>query len=325
MKNTNMKLIIVVALIALLLPMAFAGTATRSFSPDPATQGNTVTVTITATPAAGELFYAIDEKVPAGWIISDVGSFRQNGQNLKLALTSIPASPVHSYVVTAPTTATSGVFTGGVIFQGSTTALPGASTLSVVAAPTCGDGNIDAGEECDGTNFGTATCASEVGAGSRGSLSCDPVTCQIDTSACTAPTPTTENTPALCQDRNDNDGDGRIDCQDTQCHGATIGVCSNLADGSFCYDSSMCASGSCVSGTCAVATTPPPATSCTDNQDVAASGCTCDGARDEVRGLCTPTVQEISNTLNDNSLSVGQIISQVVASLRNFMTAAGLI
>lgn len=48
---------------------------------------------------------------------------------------------------------------------------------------TCGNGAIDATEECDGMNLHEESCAS-LGMGS-GMLSCDPVTCSYDTSMCT--------------------------------------------------------------------------------------------------------------------------------------------
>ncbi len=47
----------------------------------------------------------------------------------------------------------------------------------------CGDDIIGPGEECDNANFGPETCLSQGFAGG-GVLSCDPVTCQINTSAC---------------------------------------------------------------------------------------------------------------------------------------------
>lgn len=47
--------------------------------------------------------------------------------------------------------------------------------------PACGDGSLDAGEDCDGTLFGAATCESLEFAG--GELACD-VACGFDTSQC---------------------------------------------------------------------------------------------------------------------------------------------
>ncbi|NUP13534.1 MAG: hypothetical protein HOW73_46445 [Polyangiaceae bacterium] len=49
------------------------------------------------------------------------------------------------------------------------------------AGPSCGDGSVDPGEDCDGTLLGAATCESLRFAG--GVLSCDS-TCSFDTSQC---------------------------------------------------------------------------------------------------------------------------------------------
>ena len=50
------------------------------------------------------------------------------------------------------------------------------------ACYSCGDGNIDPGEECDGTNIGTETCVSQ-GFPGGGTLTCDN-SCNFVTSAC---------------------------------------------------------------------------------------------------------------------------------------------
>ena len=50
----------------------------------------------------------------------------------------------------------------------------------------CGNGTVDSGEVCDGTNFGGKTCESIVGHGSSGTLKCNG--CEsIDSSGCSAP------------------------------------------------------------------------------------------------------------------------------------------
>lgn len=67
------------------------------------------------------------------------------------------------------------------IDNGSTSGSAGSST-SGPSDPECGDGNIDAGEQCDTNNLGGFTCAA-LGLGS-GDLNCDPVTCTFDTSMC---------------------------------------------------------------------------------------------------------------------------------------------
>ena len=48
----------------------------------------------------------------------------------------------------------------------------------------CGNGLVDAGEQCDGASLGGFTCESLGYDG--GTLSCDPVMCTLDTSLCTA-------------------------------------------------------------------------------------------------------------------------------------------
>lgn len=55
-------------------------------------------------------------------------------------------------------------------------ALPGDSNSP------CGNGQIDADEECDGSFLGAETCES-LGHG-PGVLDCDPMTCTYDTSMC---------------------------------------------------------------------------------------------------------------------------------------------
>jgi uncharacterized repeat protein (TIGR01451 family) len=49
------------------------------------------------------------------------------------------------------------------------------------AGPTCGDGNIDSGEQCDGSNLGGATCQSQ--GFDSGALSCNSL-CKYDVSQC---------------------------------------------------------------------------------------------------------------------------------------------
>ena len=53
------------------------------------------------------------------------------------------------------------------------------------APAVCGDGTKHNTEVCDGSEFGSATCASELGFGFAGSLSCN--ACAIDASACACP------------------------------------------------------------------------------------------------------------------------------------------
>ena len=50
--------------------------------------------------------------------------------------------------------------------------------------PVCGNGVVDLGEQCDGTELGGITCM-DLGY-NGGELACDPVTCTYDASGCMA-------------------------------------------------------------------------------------------------------------------------------------------
>lgn len=74
---------------------------------------------------------------------------------------------------------------------------------------TCGNGVIDAGEECDGVNFNNQTCISK--GFDSGSLSCSN-TCTISTQSCELIIPR-----EVCGDGIDNDNDGFVDSADSDC------------------------------------------------------------------------------------------------------------
>ena len=57
--------------------------------------------------------------------------------------------------------------------------------ITSVPPPPCGNGIIDSGEDCDGSNLGGATCSSLGYSG--GTLSCNASTCKFDASKCTLP------------------------------------------------------------------------------------------------------------------------------------------
>jgi cysteine-rich repeat protein len=73
----------------------------------------------------------------------------------------------------------------------------------------CGNGTIDAGEDCDGANLGGNDCT-DAGNFDGGTLACD-ATCNFDTTLCTAPE--VEN----CNVAGDEDNDGDSDCEDADC------------------------------------------------------------------------------------------------------------
>jgi cysteine-rich repeat protein len=81
----------------------------------------------------------------------------------------------------------------------------------------CGDALVGAGEDCDGDDLAGNDC-STVGF-QTGTLLCTPA-CAFDTSGCSG----TEQ----CFDAKDNDGDGAIDCSDSDCAAACAESCKNL-------------------------------------------------------------------------------------------------
>ena len=128
--------------------------------------------------------------------------------------------------------------------------------------PVCGDGVIDPGEDCDGTNLGGSTCSSLGFSG--GTLSCN-ASCIFNTAACTtamgcAGMP--NGTP--CSDMNlCTTGDA---CSAGVCVGTTVD-CSALTN--------SCNTGSCSAATGACVATPlPNGTACADTL-TCTTGTTC--------------------------------------------------
>lgn len=96
------------------------------------------------------------------------------------------------------------------------------SCTNLCQAAVCGDGVIRSGsEQCDGSDLGGASCSS-LGYES-GSLSCG-VTCTFDATSCVGDTPT--GGVEECTNTIDDDVDGLIDCDDSDCtmHSSCTGV-----------------------------------------------------------------------------------------------------
>jgi prepilin-type N-terminal cleavage/methylation domain-containing protein len=108
-------------------------------------------------------------------------------------------------------------------------------------APTCGNGAIDSGEQCDGTNLNSQTCATVLGTGTTGTLSCS-ASCQLIASGCVvAPTPAQtctngggvwRSTDSTC-----------LTAKQAACYGADLvadGVAGITADDKGYWDGSAC-------------------------------------------------------------------------------------
>ena len=108
---------------------------------------------------------------------------------------------------TTTTTATGGMGgIGGMGGAGGETGGTGGETTTTTTVNDCGNGVKDPGEQCDTNDFGGKTCESIGFAG--GFLQCNSF-CAIVASGCTPP----EN----CNNNQDDDLDGSIDCLDSDC------------------------------------------------------------------------------------------------------------
>ncbi len=81
----------------------------------------------------------------------------------------------------AVVTATAGTGTTATATQTAGPVTSATATSTTTGAPVCGDDAVDPGEDCDGTDLGTATCVTEGFAG--GDLLCT-ATCTVDTGSC---------------------------------------------------------------------------------------------------------------------------------------------
>jgi hypothetical protein len=103
------------------------------------------------------------------------------------------------------------------------------SVAGCFAPQTCGNGQLDAGEECDGGNLGGATCSSEGFFG--GTLSCNS-NCTLNTSQCTNCGNNVINAGEVC----DGTALGGATCTSQGCGGGALG-CNATCSG---YDKSLC-------------------------------------------------------------------------------------
>jgi hypothetical protein len=157
--------------------------------------------------------------------------------------------------------------------------------------PFCGDGIIQPGEECDGTNWGPITNCTAFDSYTGGNLTCDPVSCLFDVDECTG-----NNNTGIC-------GDGIIDAGE-QCDGnpgdatwdwGPINNCTNFDN--FITGSLACAP-SCVFDT---SNCEMPEPFCGDG--IIQSGEQCDGTNWGVITNCSAFDDFIGGSLNCDPVS----------------------
>lgn len=116
---------------------------------------------------------------------------------------TIPTSSSLPAVYTIPGSLPNGVYTLRMTivdsFGNTVTITLGTITVTNITPQNCGNGQINAGEQCDGTNLNNLTCQNLNGY-TGGTLSCDS-SCQFDTSQCTG------GTPGICGDNVVNPGE----------------------------------------------------------------------------------------------------------------------
>ena len=98
-----------------------AGTVIRSFFSQSVLHGTDVNVTLTVTLSPAQTYYAIDETIPSGWAIKSTGA-GDNSQagHLKWLVIQSAASTSYTYILTTPSSAGTGTFSGKYMFEGQT-------------------------------------------------------------------------------------------------------------------------------------------------------------------------------------------------------------
>jgi hypothetical protein len=153
--------------------------------------------------------------------------------------------------------------------------LPVEVSQSQPPAPTCGDGVLDTGEECDGTQLGSFTCQDFACTG--GTLACT-ASCTRDLSGCTGCGPISCNSDAQCSSGQycdqDEDMDGVRECVTKKNNGIS------------CAENNECASDNCVDGYCCNTPCGDECDSC--NNSGSEGSCTLNLAGSQGNPSCSP-------------------------------------
>jgi len=104
------KLLMLFVMGILMLGLTSASTVARSFSSSTLNSGQTLSVTLTVDVTGSDTFYAIDELIPTGWVLTNNGGgdTSQSG-HLKWIVLSSASDTSYTYQLTAP--ATTGIHT----------------------------------------------------------------------------------------------------------------------------------------------------------------------------------------------------------------------
>jgi hypothetical protein len=229
MKPANLiSLLIVILLVT--VPLAVAGTVTRTLSPATSVQGGTILeVTLTVTTASNEDTFIINEYYPPTWmIVSKADAFLLNDGNPYLKFVesnTLPSSTsTKIYTINIPSSATTGTFSGNFLFTTDFSATPITPSTITVSPVSCTDGVMN-GQETD-VDCGGPTCSGCTD-GKICSLAVD----------CTSNVCTSNRCQPIvsCTDSIQNQDETGVDCGGTICDACETLTCGN-ADGSAGID-----------------------------------------------------------------------------------------
>ena len=146
------------ALAILFVSFASAGTITRTISDTSINPNQEVTVTLSVYVDSGETYYIIDEIIPAGWSIVDLGG-ADNSQvgHLKWVVISSATNTDYVYTIKAPSTSGTFTFGGEYMFEGdsATNNQAGDQTVVVSTSSSSSSSSSSGGSSTSSSGGGT--------------------------------------------------------------------------------------------------------------------------------------------------------------------------
>jgi len=330
-------------IVALLVPMAMAGSVTRSFSSNTVAPGGEVTVTLNVNLDPGDNVVTIEEeRFPVGWTV--VESSLQEKPNSANAFRDVFFQNVqntYTYTLRAPGSAGQGTFVGTYVLAAGNQItgqgpIGGSSQVTVQAAApvptdTDGDGIPDSSDNCrsisnagqtntDGDPFGDACDEDD-----DNDNICDPGVASPRVSPCKV-VPGGDNCPLMSNgDQSDADVDGIGDVCDPfvdNLNDQELAVC-DINNLNLCSTDRDCfkATGKWVPDTNKCEARCPAGYEDSNNDDV----CTviigdqqCDNGQDMVAGQCSSVLQQIKVVLDNNGLNIPQKLTGIASILGDY-------